>query len=330
MPGLYLCSFFFFFFNISMVDLRLFDILKVNFKDSITFSHPLSHCPPLMTAPLTSNVVKGLAASLWRDRDDPWPRAADPGSSRTSRFIQPHEFNRTRKIKKIAFLTTWMRRWTLMLCLVCDTRSHTRSHRGETSQADLTQLPSLTTGYSNPATWEPFALLYDSFPCTHTVNIHQRVSAHYSTADRFCNDAFLVWISWIKPTTIIVFFFFPFLTCVCRSQGHFRLYQSATSLSLPDAGAYFSGHSVLEEFRYTIRHKAIWSEAIAGSSPCCAPWEPDPSGFCGNWQQWEGREAFHCNVYCQWTWFPVWPLLHLLFDIGTTLLGVIYLSLDFR
>lgn len=187
-----------------MVDLRLFDILKVNFKDSITFSHPLSHCPPLMTAPLTSNVVKGLAASLWRDRDDPWPRAADPGSSRTSRFIQPHVFNRTRKIKKIAFLTTWMRRWTLMLCLVCDTRSH----RGETSQADLTQLPSLTTGYSNSATWEPFALLYDSFPCTHTVNIHQRVSAHYSTADRFCNDAFLVWISWIKPTTIIVFFFF--------------------------------------------------------------------------------------------------------------------------
>lgn len=47
-----------------MVDLRLFDILKVNFKGSITFSHPLSHCPPLMTRPLTANVVKGLAASL--------------------------------------------------------------------------------------------------------------------------------------------------------------------------------------------------------------------------------------------------------------------------
>lgn len=102
---------------------------------------------------------KGLAASLWRDRDDPWPRAADPGSSRTGGFIQPHEFDETRKIKKI-------------LCISDDTVEKMgfsawpllHSHKGLPVWglgAGWSWLPSLTIGGSNPATRAPFVLLCD-------------------------------------------------------------------------------------------------------------------------------------------------------------------------
>lgn len=64
----------------------------------------------------------------------------------------------------------------------------------------------------------------------------------------------------------------PFLSPNVRmwsSQGRFRPYQSTSSLSLPDAGAYFPARPVLEEFKHNIAHKAIWSQVIAGPSLWC-------------------------------------------------------------
>lgn len=74
--------------------------------------------------------------------------------------------------------------------------------------------------------------------------------------------------------------FFLLNLCIWSFQGRFRLYQSTTPLSLPDAGAYFSVHCVLEEFKHTVTHKAVWREVIAGPSPYCAPVGTWPLFYC--------------------------------------------------
>lgn len=181
--------FFFFFFLISVADPRLFDILKVSFKGAITVSHSLSCCPALTNSLRTW--PKGLAASLWRGRDDPWPGAADPGSSRTGGFIQPHEFNETRKIKKIFYISDGtvekmgFSAWPLL-----------HSHKGLPVRGlgeGQSWLPSLAIGGSNPATRAPFVLLCDV------------------SMQTYCKHSPVRWCALQDSRLLLFFFFFKIL-----------------------------------------------------------------------------------------------------------------------